>query len=323
MPSTLEIDQTGYRQICKEYDLPIFYQPWWLDAVCIQGQWRAIWVKNKKGIVEGIWPYCIQKHWGFTRIVTPMLTPMLGPWLFYPYAEKLDRSTRDFEFSVYPELIEQFPLASMIQVKCPPQLKNWLPFAWTGFKQTTRYSFVLSDLANLQTLFSHFSPKVRNHIQAASSLLKLNMHVTDSLLELYRLMELTFAKKRLKMPFSLAFLQKLDTAVTENAQRQIITVADQDGKIHAAAYVLYDKTTAYLLLLGSNPSIRHRGAISLAIWEAIQQASRKVGSFDFEGSMLPGAAKVFAMFGGDMQPYFMLTRFKNHALNVAYQWLRG
>jgi hypothetical protein len=136
-------------------------------------------------------------------------------------------------------------------------------------------------------------------------------------------MELTFAKKRLKMPFSLAFLQKLDTAVTENAQRQIITVADQDGKIHAAAYVLYDKTTAYLLLLGSNPSIRHRGAISLAIWEAIQQASRKVGSFDFEGSMLPGAAKVFAMFGGDMQPYFMLTRFKNHALNVAYQWLRG
>lgn len=313
-----KIAKETYLQLCLEYDLPIFYHPWWLDVVCKNGEWRAIWSQNKRGEIQGVWPYFLARRWGLKVIAPPMLTPHLGPWLIYPDSIKNESKRWKFELSIYTALIQHLPPISLARFKCAPQLNNSLPFFWTGFQQQTRYTFRLNNLAQPDQLFRHFSSTLRNHIRTAQKQLNIRMGDNVDLPTLHRLVGLSLSKKAVKMPFSLNFLAEFDVAVIRNSRRMLLLADDETGKTHAAAYILFDRHIAYLLLLGSDPNIRYRGAASFVIWEAIQQANRYASIFDFEGSMLPGVANFFAEFSGTPEPYFLLTRGKNRWWNAAY-----
>ena len=317
----MKCDKTSkntYQQLCQEYDLPIFYHPWWLDVVCKNGEWRAIWAQNKHGEIQGVWPYFLARRWRLKVIAPPMLTPHLGPWLIYPDSIKNESKRWKFELSVYAALIQQLPPISLARWKCAPQLNNSLPFFWTGFQQQTRYTFRLNNLEQPDLVFRQFSSTLRNHIRAAKKQLTIRMGSAVDIPTLYRLVGLSLGKKAVKTPFSVPLLTELDAAVMKNGHRLLLLAEDKAGNAHAAAYVLFDRHVAYLLLLGSDADIRRRGAASLIIWEAIQQASRCAAIFDFEGSMLPGVAHFFAEFGGTPEPYFLLTRGKNRWWNAAY-----
>ena len=47
----------------KEY-LPIFFQPWWLDALAGQENWEAV-VAKKNDEIIGVMPYSISKNFFF------------------------------------------------------------------------------------------------------------------------------------------------------------------------------------------------------------------------------------------------------------------
>jgi len=319
----MKCDKTSkntYQQLCQEYDLPIFYHPWWLDVVCKKGEWAAIWSQNKRGKIQGVWPYFISRRWGLKVITPPMLTPHLGPWLIEPEHKMNESKRRKFEWNVYADLIQNLPIVPILRCKCASELKNSMSFFWTGFQQQTRYTFRLNNLAQPDLLFQQFSSTLRNHIRAAKKQLTIRMGDTVDLPTLYHLVGLSLSKKAVKMPFLLNFLAELDAAVIKNSRRMLLLAEDEAGNTHAAAYILFDRHIAYLLLLGSDPNIRYRGAAGLIIWEAIQQASRYASIFDFEGSMLPGVANFFAEFSGTPEPYFLLTRSKNRWWNAVY-WL--
>lgn len=309
-----------YQQLCQEYDLPIFYHPWWLDLVCKNGEWAAIWSQNKRGEIQGVWPYFLSQRWGIHLVAPPMLTPHLGPWVIDSDNKMNGRKRWKFELSVYAALIKNLPTVPIMRCKCAPELKNSLPFFWTGFQQQTRYTFRLNNLEQPDMLFQQFSSTLHNHIRAAKKQLTIRMGDTADLPTLHHLVGLSLSKKAVKTPFSLPFLGELDAAVIRNSRRMLLLAEDETGKTYAAAYILFDRHIAYLLLLGSDPNIRYRGAASFVIWEAIQQANRYASIFDFEGSMLPGVANFFAEFGGTPEPYFLLTRGKNRWWNAAY-WL--
>jgi hypothetical protein len=68
-------------------NIPIFSQPWWLDAVCEDGKWDVA-IVEKGGQKWATMPYCLRKRYGFTFITMPKLTQTLGPYIKYPKGQK-------------------------------------------------------------------------------------------------------------------------------------------------------------------------------------------------------------------------------------------
>jgi len=85
---------------------------------------------------------------------------------------------------------------------------------------------------------------------------------------------------------------------------------DPQGRLHAAVFVVWQKQSAWYIAGGGDPSLRHSGAHSLVLWEAIQQVAQFTDIFDFEGSMMPGVERFFREFGGIQTPYFTIQKGK-------------
>jgi len=57
-----------YILFCQEENaIPIFSQPWWLDAVCDYGYWDVA-IVERGGQIWATMPYYIRKRYGFTFI---------------------------------------------------------------------------------------------------------------------------------------------------------------------------------------------------------------------------------------------------------------
>src|ERR1035437_3452465 len=99
-----------YKTICKEKrGMTLFMQPWWLDVVC--SDWDVA-IAKKGDHIAGVWAYPIEKKPGVTMLRTPMLTPYLGPHVFYPDDMKESRLD-SFEYEAVAELMKQLPPAKV------------------------------------------------------------------------------------------------------------------------------------------------------------------------------------------------------------------
>lgn len=305
---------TGYLTVADQ--LPLFFRPAWLDAVAGAGEWDAWIVADGAGTIRGVWPYVREQRWGIPLIRQPRLTPFLGPWLFYPTEQTLAQR-QEWERKTLQELIRQLPTAPWyIQSKAHYQLTNWQPFHWAGFRQTTFYSYVLPDISDPQALWANIASTTRNDIRGAQAVLSVTADAPDALTVFSRLTRLTFLRKKQTPPYDEAFLTRAVEAARLSGGALLLTALDDEQRPHAAALLVWDHASAYLLGLASDPKIRHRGALALLIWEGIQRCAAHVPVFDFEGSMLPGPARTFASFGGQPQPTLVLQKWK-------WRWLEA
>ena len=116
-----------YKQLCeKNTDIPLFSQAWWLDAVCVDGEWDVA-LFEKGGKTLGSLPYYLKRKGPFTIITMPPLTQTMGPWIKYPenqkYAKKLS-----YEKEIMNNLIDQLPKTDYFCQNFHPSVTNWLPF---------------------------------------------------------------------------------------------------------------------------------------------------------------------------------------------------
>jgi len=88
-------------------------------------------------------------------------------------------------------------------------------------------------------------------------------------------------------------------------------------------FIVWQDSCAYYIAGGSDPALRHSGAHSLVMWEAIQYVSQFTDHFDFEGSMVPGVERFFREFGATQTPYFTLTRGKPGLIDRIQMKLRS
>jgi lipid II:glycine glycyltransferase (peptidoglycan interpeptide bridge formation enzyme) len=96
----------------------------------------------------------------------------------------------------------------------------------------------------------------------------------------------------------------------ERGQGDLLGGYDRNGRLHAAAFVVWQESSAYYLAGGADPALRDSGAHSLVLWEAIQAMAAHTSLFDFEGSMLPGVERFFREFGAFQTPYYTITKGK-------------
>ena len=302
-----------YRKFCEsEKDIPIFSKDWWLDVVCGEESWDVVLVEIDGQIVASM-PYYKKKIQIFDIITMPKLTQTMGPYIKYPSNQKYV-SKLGYEKKIMNALIDQLPRFDYFMQNFHYSITNWLPFYWRGFSQTTRYTYVIEDLSNLDKIFRDFDQDQRATIRKAEKIVKV---ISSEDIELfYKIGSMTFKRQGIETPYTLNFLKRLDNACSVNNCRKIFFAKDERERVHAAIYIVWDKNSAYLLMTGGDPHLRNSGAESLLIWEAIKFSSTVTKKFDFEGSMIESIEMFFRSFGGIQKPYFSIKRVNSKILEV-------
>lgn len=302
-----------YRQLCRtEKDIPIFSKDWWLDAVCGDGNWDVILVKRGGQIVASM-PFYKKRKLFFNIITMPPLSQHIGIWLKYPDNQKYEKKL-SYEKEILTEIIERLPKFDLFQQNFHYSLTNWLPFYWNGFKQTTRYTYVIEPLDDLEYIYSQFKSSVRNKILKASRIV--TVELTDDVELFYRVNKMTFERQGLSTPYSLDLLKRQDAVLKKHKARTIFLAKDSAANIHSALYLIWDAKSAYVHLVGENPALRNSGAGSLLVWEALKYTSNQLGlqTFDFEGSMIEAIERVRRAFGAVQKPYFHISKVNSKLL---------
>lgn len=308
--------KSKYIALCNaEESIPIFFRPWWLDAVCGEQNWDVV-VVEKGGTVYGALPYCIKNKYGFMFLTQPVLTQYLGPWIRYPVNQKYEKKL-SHEKKILVKLIKNLPKYSLYRQNLRHTYTNWLPFFWSGFCQTTRYTYLIEDLSDLDRLWSNIQSRIKTDIKKASTKYDIELVESEDIEEFYRINLMTFSRQGLPPPYSLELLKKLDQACRKRKCRKILFAVDDKGNIHAALFLVWDKDSAYYLIGGADPKLRNSGATSFLVWEAIKLAAQVSEKFDFEGSMIESVENFIRGFGGIQKPYHSIYSVKSRTLKIA------
>jgi Acetyltransferase (GNAT) domain len=276
--------------------LPLFFQPWWLDAAC-GGNWAVALAKNAEGKIIGVLPYVWQKRWGLQGIDMPALTPYLGPW--YDFPEGLKKANRyALEHEVQAQLLAQVPKAWFFRQRWHPQLQNALGFRWQGFQLDIKYTYCIEIQAG--ELSDHFTPALRNNIRNAQKLYRIEKATSPE--GFYALNQLSFAAQKMKMPYPAEQFERLfEASQLQQTGTLYWAIHAETGAKEAAIWVLWDSHWAYLLASGRSTEA-HNGAVALLIEQAIRDTAAKgLQVFDFEGSSLKGVEGFFRQFGGELR----------------------
>ena len=313
-----------YRNFCKvEKDIPIFSQDWWLDLVCNEDNWDVI-LYEKGGQIWGSMPYYKDIQYMFNMIIMPKFTQTMGPYIKYPDNQKYYKKL-SWEKEIMNYFIDNLPKTNFFYQNFHYSITNWLPFYWKGFKQTTRYTYVIEDLTNLDDVISNFSHAKRKQFKKA---IKNNIRVELDYITVREFYDLH--KKELlsegseKISYSMQLLEKLYNTSKRKNNGAFFVAIDSNNVVHGALFVVWDKNSAYNLISAFNPKYFNSGATTLLIVEALKYfKSININKFDFEGSMLEGVENSFKQFSTVQKPYFQITKAKNRLFLVVFTILKG
>ena len=229
-----------YRELCKcEKSIPIFSKNWWMDAVCGENNWDVLLVEKGGQIVASL-PYYLRKRGKRREITQPPLTQTNGIWIKYPPNQKYCKKLA-YEKKVMTGIISQLDELNLdyYNQNFHYSITNWLPFYWEGFKQTTRYTYVIENLANLDYIYKEFDPNLRNDIKKA----KRNVIIKQDcdMETFYKINTKTFERQNLNVSFSLELLKNLDKVCKKNNCSKIFYAIDKFENIHAAIYIIWDE----------------------------------------------------------------------------------
>lgn len=294
-----------YHLLCDtEESIPIFSRDWWLDIVCGTANWDVLLIEQK-GQVQAALPF----YFPAPGIISmPPFSQTMGPW-FPPepadakYTRTLGKHQalcKEFTDTLkeYPHFLQNFNY----------RITDWLPFYWEGYKQTTRYTYLLNDIRNEKQLWENMSPNIRRNITKAREKHHITITKGISVDDFLKIQTLTFERQQLSAPKNCDTLKKIISVCRQRNQGDLWGAYDDKGSLHAVAFIAWQKSSAYYLAGGGDPALRSSGAHSLLLWECIRYAANYTSLFDFEGSMIPGVERFFREFGAIQTPFFTITK---------------
>lgn len=301
----------AYIKFCTQEYVPLFLQPWWLNAVTQPDnkQWNVILAYDKLGNIQAAMPYLYGRKLWIKYVLTPQLTQYTGVWIKDIQAESTsERLSR--EKHLQGELIRQLETMCLdfFEVRFPLTYQNWLPFYWAGYQQETHYTYRIEDLCDTGSIFKRFDYAKQKQIHKAEQAgLCIDFDMcADEFYELHRLQWGYIGKRDV---LSRALVKSVIECSRRREQGMIVRAKDADGNTHAAIFVVWDKHSAYDLMSAIHPAYRSSGASTLVVWEAMKKLKDTTQSWDFEGSMIETVENSFRQFGATPTPYFQISKY--------------
>lgn len=295
-----------YRAFCEHAYVPIFSQPWWLDAVCESENWD-VWLCCHGDEVVAAMPYYMEDRNGLRYITKAPLTQNNGI-LFSHEEDSTLISRQKAEKKIIDEACE-FIKGLGIDVyeqQYHYSFENWSPFYWNGYDAIPRYTYVIEDTSDLEMMEAAFSSAQRRRIRKGRKNGIIRKGLSPNVF--YREHEKIFLKQGLSCPFSESLWFRLFRAIQDNSAGEIIYAETQEGDIASLMLMVWDDRSAYFLSGGSIPEFQNLETYSLVTWESIKLAHEKGLAYDFEGSMIERIAKAFREYGGTPKLYFRIRK---------------
>jgi hypothetical protein len=276
----------------------IFCYSWWLDAIT-KSHFKILAIIEKGEIVAGI-PMAFDAK---NMVNEPPLTRTLGV-LYKPMGNLSEHKQMSNQRKYLKDLLDHLPLDDFVQMCMHHTFIDWLPFRWRGFKQTTRYTYLIHyQNKTSDILWKNLNWGRKNSITRAINN-GIRVTTTDDFDLLCKFEALSYERQGLKFMKSYNDLKCLDEAVKKRNSRIIFKAFDNFNQVHAMLYVIFNKRSAYALLSGSNAKYRKLGGHTLVMWEAIRFFIDKVQYFNFGGSDIEKIEEHLRGFGGRLTPYF-------------------
>lgn len=299
-------DKNIYLDFFEEHnDIPVFSSPWWLDAVCGKDGWDVILVKDKNDSIIASFPYVMNRGRIYSSITMPPLTQKLGPYIVYDPNKISEMKKISFEHEIYFSIIEQLPKNDFLSINFDQKYKNWLPFYWAGYNQSSRYSYRISNIKDHDFVFGGYARYKKQKIQKAKNLtLKYDLDFN----KFYDYFEETIKERGEKVSYSRELFVNLCKAVYEHNQGRVFYCEDEDGNIHAENLTIWDKEAAYYLVAMRKSEYKTSGGTEFLVDETIKYVSQFVDIFDFEGSMIKGVEESYRYYGANQTEYYNISK---------------
>ncbi len=164
-------EKERYLEFCKKVYVPIYSQPWWLDAICGADNWDAK-ILDFEGNVFGAMALYFEKRGKYQYITKAPLTQNNGIIFNYPktikyssipsFEEKTINLACDYISSLKIDLYEQ---------QYPHSFYNWSPFFWKKYTAIPRYTYIFSfeELSNINGIWERMDKKKRREIKIGES----------------------------------------------------------------------------------------------------------------------------------------------------------
>ena len=279
---------TAYKRICQEYQdqVPVFFQPWWLDAVCSNGQWKPLVQGNS------IWPvYCTQK-WGIPYVTLPPLTPRLG-W-FSPALSPLPTGKMPF-FAPYS--VQHFA----------PNAAQEAWFEQKRHRITKRQYYLLKAPFDREVIWEQMNTMSKRQIR--KGLEGLQFKEESDAKNLHSMMCRSLQRRSVEPCLSAHALEQIVRAALCANSGLVLSACDEQGKVHASAFFIWDRSCVYFICGGFDERIKQIGASRCLLWKGLSLAAHSHKSFEFGGGSDAGVGAVYAALGGVRQPYYRAVRY--------------
>lgn len=305
----------------------LYDRTWWLDTVC--DRYDLFVCRNEGGILGGIAVPYEDRTSPARRLLNggrpericgmPPLTKHLGALLRPSGAKSAHRLGH--EKDVIGALIGALPPFAIFSQQFHPAFTNGLPFHWAGFQDAVCYTYVIDDLSDPERVWAGLRENIRREVRKAE---RLGVEVRADL-PFERFQEVqrrTFERQGMPLPFTASWAERFERAMADRGCRTILGAVDRSGRLHAAAYLVWDAKGCHYVMGGGDPDLRTSGAHSLLLWRALNAAAAVARSFDFGGSMIEGVERFFRAFGGEQRRFFRMTKVASPYVRVRHDLVR-
>jgi hypothetical protein len=281
-----------FREICKNYNIPLFLTDYWMDSVC-DNNWDVILYEENDTLIA-FFVFKFRQRLGMTIIENPILTPFSG-FYFLESHTHLNSLTQNKKNEILKQLIVNLPRFSKFSITFNRELIQLLPLKWMGFSLGIRYSQELQLVKDFDIIQKSFSSKARQTIKKAQLRYEV-VNLSDSIF-IYNTLKEWIELRNMNISYSFDVFNNIFNACKSRNSISSIGAFDQYGSCAAISIVLFDYNKAYYFISGHNPNFND-GASLLLSSEAIKLASKRVDLFDFNGSEIEGIEHRNLILGG-------------------------
>lgn len=302
-----------YQAFCESTYIPIFSQPWWMDAVCGPENWDVWLYRTGDETVNGIeaaMPYYMEQRGPYRYITKPLLTQNNG-LIFKRNPQRKAVSQAELEekaVNAVCAFIKELGV-DVYEQQFHHSFQNWQPFFWNNCTNILRYTYIISNTSDMDAVMSGFSANYRKNIRKGQRMTRIFTDLSPE--TFYEEHDKIFQKQGLPSPVSREFWLRLYRACVEHQAGQLLCARDEEGNIHSLMFLIWDDEAAYPLLGGYMPEFSSSQSYPALTFHSIAIAGEKGLAYDFEGSMIRRIAASFRQFGGVPTPYYRIRKVFN------------
>ena len=292
----------------------VFHTAWWHRA------WGAdvtvLARKDGDGNIEAGLPMHIGKFpsfmgaLGVRGIRRPPLTQLNGP-VFNGCAKTNRSSAYSHTKRELLRAITSLPQMGFYDFALGRSTEDIMPFLWNGFDAIVHYTYIIraTDAEGWRRNMSEHARRALKGAHKEGRELGCAVEADPPFEDIKPLLVETSRAKRFSYD---RYMDRLPTWWAEVKRRDAgrsYVLRGGDGSPLCASCMVWDGRSAYCLLTGMRREVRRDSHLTRLLFERMITDSLAEGrDFDFEGSSLIGVEHFFRGWGGELRPYYRVTK---------------